>query len=72
MPIEEDRNGITKFVEEIVNPVEFTKLDYKDNSITLTAGRQSKAALIGRNRGREKELGDILRNTFGVVRFKIM
>ena len=72
MPEEKDRASISKFVEDVVAPVEFTKIDYKEGSVTLTAGRQSKAALIGRNRTREKELSDILKDLFGVEKFKIM
>ena len=72
MPEEKDRASISKFVEDVVAPVEFTKIDYKEGSVTLTAGRQSKAALIGRNRIREKELSDILKDLFGVEKFKIM
>ena len=69
---EENKDGISKFVSDIVDPVEFTKIDYREGSVILTAGRQSKAALIGRNRGREKELALILNHMFGVKKFKIM
>ena len=71
LPAEKDKAGISKFVEDVVDPVEFTKLDYRDGSVVVTAGRQSKAALIGRNRTREKELSEILKDMFGVERFKI-
>ena len=50
MPVREDFEGIGKFVEDVVSPVEFTKVDVKDTSVVITAGRQSKAALIGRKR----------------------
>ncbi|MCH7850204.1 MAG: KH domain-containing protein [Nanoarchaeota archaeon] len=72
MPEQEDRSGISKFVEDVVKPIEFTKLDYRDGSVVVTAGRQSKAALIGRNRIREKEIGYVLKNLFGIEKFKIM
>jgi len=71
MPSEQNNEKITKFVKDIVAPNEFAKLDIKDNSATLTAGRQSKAALIGRNRAREKELSSILKDHFSITNFKI-
>jgi len=59
MPALDSREEIGKFVVDVVDPVEFNKIEVKDNMITITAGRQSKAALIGRNRMREKELSEI-------------
>jgi len=72
MPAIDDNKGISKFVKDVVDPVEFNKIEVKDNSIIITAGRQSKAALIGRGRQREKELADVLKNFFGIVKFKIL
>ncbi len=60
-------NGIEdvqKFVEDIVDPVKFKSLDLKDDVLILSAGMQSKAALIGRNRRREEELRRILMDNF--------
>ncbi len=71
MPVGEDFEGIGKFIEEVVSPAEFMKVEVKDNSAVITAGRQNKALLIGRNRVREKELGDILKDAFGIGKFKI-
>jgi len=71
MPMEVNQESISKFVAEIVDPVEFNKLEMKEGFVTVSAGRQSKAALIGRNRVREKELSEILKNNFGVVKVKI-
>lgn len=71
MPAVEDRAGIAKFIEDVVSPVEFNKVDIKDGSVVITAGRQSKAALIGRNRIREKEMAEVLKNFFHIVKFKI-
>ena len=56
---------IKRFVEAIVSPVTFKDLEVKDNEIILTAGFQSKAALIGRNRRRLHELQKILKDYFG-------
>ena len=53
-----------KFIAAIVAPVTFKSLEIKDNMLILTAGSQSKAALIGRNRRREDELRQISKDTF--------
>lgn len=55
-----------RFVQDIVAPVRFVSAEIKDNAITITAGSQSKAALIGRNRRREAELKQILKDTFNL------
>ena len=71
MPAVDSNEGIGKFVEEVVAPVEFNKVEVNDNSVVVTAGRQSKAALIGRNRTREKELADVLKNFFHIAKLRI-
>src|SRR3989344_5506250 len=38
------------FFEAVVFPTEFKEIEYNDNEITITAGSQNKAALIGRNK----------------------
>ena len=55
-----------RFVREIVEPVRFKSLEIKDGIFVLTAGSQSKAALIGRNRRRAEELQLILEDSFGM------
>jgi N utilization substance protein A len=71
MPALDDNKGIGKFIEAVVAPIEFNKVEVNDNSVVITAGRQSKASLIGRNRIREKELGDVLKNFFHIGKLKI-
>lgn len=71
MPNKENKEEISKFVEEVVEPIEFNKIDVGENSIVITAGRQNKAALIGRNRTREKELFEILKNNLNILKLKI-
>ena len=69
-----EAEGITdvkRFIEDIVEPVEFKQVEIQNNVIVLTAGAQSKAALIGRNRRREAELKQILQDTFNLD-FKIV
>ena len=60
-------NGIEhakSFIKAIVNPVEFQDLEIGEDEIVLTAGRQSKAALLGRNKKRLEEMQDIVRDLF--------
>ena len=71
MPAVDDNDGVGKFVEETVAPIEFNKIEVKENSVVVTAGRQSKAALIGRGRQREKELADVLKNFFHISKLRI-
>jgi len=71
MPAIGNREGIAKFVEAVVSPIEFDKIEVKKNSVTISAGRQTKAALIGRGRQREKELSDVLKNFFHIGKFRI-
>ncbi|MCK5449594.1 KH domain-containing protein [Candidatus Pacearchaeota archaeon] len=63
---------IGKFIEAVVSPVEFNRVELKENTLVVNAGRQSKATLIGRGRQREKELSDVLRNFFGISKLRIV
>lgn len=72
MPGRDDYQGIEKFIKDVVEPVEFNKIEIKGDSVLITAGRQSKAALIGRNRAREKELSEILKNYFHLSQLRIL
>lgn len=53
------------FIKNIVSPVEFKDLEVKEYEIILTAGSQSKAALIGRNKRRLHEMQKIVHDFFG-------
>lgn len=53
------------FIENIVRPVTFNALDIQNNELVLTAGSQSKAALIGRNKRRLMEMQKIVHDFFG-------
>jgi transcription antitermination factor NusA-like protein len=59
------------FIQAVVAPVEFKDLEMKDNEIILTAGMQSKAALLGRNKRRLVEMQSIIKDFFD-VEFKII
>jgi NusA-like KH domain protein len=54
-----------RFISEIVAPVKFKSLAIQGNEIVINAGRQSKAALIGRNKTRLEELNNITKEYFG-------
>jgi len=52
------------FIQDIVSPVTFKELEITPTEIILTAGSQSKAALIGRNRRRALEMQKIVKDFF--------
>jgi NusA-like KH domain protein len=58
-------NNAKDFIKTIVSPIEFKDLEVKDDEIILTAGSQSKAALIGRNKRRLLEMQKIIKDYFG-------
>ena len=71
MPDIDDEDGIKKFVADVVAPIEIGGVELKGGSAVVNGGRQSKAALIGRNRQREKELGDVLKDFFNISKLRI-
>jgi NusA-like KH domain protein len=71
MPEKDDYKGIEKFILDIVSPIEVSNVSVDDNSATITANKMSKASLIGRDRAREKELLEILKNNFSILNLKI-
>ena len=62
---------IELFVKTIIDPVEYTSFELQNNEVTITAGREGKARLIGRGRVRQKELQDILDQYFGIKKLNI-
>jgi len=65
IPIPKGIGDAEYFIKAIVSPVTFKNLEVKNNEIILTAGNQSKAALIGRNKRRLLEMQKISKNYFG-------
>ena len=57
--------NVRHFIENIVRPVTFKDLEIRGREIILTAGSQSKASLIGRNKRRFFELQKIVKDYFG-------
>lgn len=54
------------FIEDVVKPVTFNKLEVNDKEIVIDAGgMQSKAMLLGRNKARLLELQNIVQGFFG-------
>ncbi len=66
------RRDIAAFVRVLVSPIEYQNIEVKEDEVLITAGRESKAMLIGRGRIREQELRDILEQYFGIKSLKII
>jgi len=66
-----DISDVEDFIKAIVAPVNFKSLEIVDRVIVLTAGSQSKAALLGRNKRRYEELKKIIHDVYG-FEFKIV
>ncbi len=67
----ETQNDIEKFFEAIVSPVVFKNFEIKDKEVIVSASKQSKAALFGRNKKRFHEMQEIMKNFFN-KEFKIV
>lgn len=57
--------GVGDFISRIVEPITFRSVEISGNEVIINAGRQSKAALIGRNKARLDELNNIIKEYFG-------
>jgi transcription antitermination factor NusA-like protein len=64
IPIPEGMDEVKIFIENIVSPQKFKELEIKEGKIILNAGRESKAALIGRNKRRLIEMQKIIKDFF--------
>jgi transcription antitermination factor NusA-like protein len=54
-----------RFLQEIVEPVQFRSIEVTDKELVIDAPGQSKALLIGRNKIRLLELAQIVNDSFG-------
>jgi len=61
----ENPRYINQFIRSIVDPLKFNSLEINGNEIIINAGKQSKAALIGRNKRRLLEMKKIVKDYFG-------
>lgn len=66
-------SGLENFVRMLVMPVRFKKLiAEEDGNVTIIAGQQAKASLIGRDKVRLEELENILKQYFNIKSLKIV
>ena len=61
----ENARETEKFVADIVSPFTFRNLEVTDKEIIIYANKDSKAALIGRNKIKLEELKKIIEEYFG-------
>jgi len=67
-----ENDGIERFIQIIVYPLRFKKLTIEDGSVTINAGQQSKASLIGRDHARLNELISIVKQYFNIKEIRIV
>lgn len=67
-----DSNDMERFVQAIVFPLKFKKLSVEGDLVTINAGQQSKASLIGRDHARLNELTSIVKMYFDIREIKIV
>lgn len=65
LPIPEGIEHAKKFIELLVSPVQFKEIEITPEDIIISAGMQSKAALIGRDKRRLAEMQKIIKGFFG-------
>jgi len=64
VPLPNGIQHLKQFIQAIVNPVTFKDIEINEYEIILTAGNQSKAALLGRNKRRLIEMQKIIKDFF--------
>jgi transcription antitermination factor NusA-like protein len=65
------KEDVEGFVSIITKPVKFNGIELKGDEAIITAGIESKAALIGRGKIRLNEMENILEQYFGVRKVRI-
>lgn len=65
------KEDIENFVTIIIKPIQFKAIEIKDNEAIISANRQNKAALIGRDKVRLKQMENILEQYFGIKNVRI-
>jgi NusA-like KH domain protein len=68
IPVSSD---VEEFIQAVVYPVNFKKIVNANDELTIFAGSQSKALLIGRGNSRLNELKEILKTHFNIKKLKI-
>jgi len=65
------REDIENFVSVITKPVRFKGIEIINDEAIITAGSQSKASLIGREKVRLNEMENVLEQYFGIKKVRI-
>lgn len=65
------REDMESFISIITRPIKFKGIDINGEEVVISAGMQSKAALIGRGKVRLEEMENILGQYFGVKKVRI-
>lgn len=71
IPTPKGIEDMEKFVLDIVYPIKFKTIEIKEDNVVISAGLQSRAALIGRNKTRLLEMKNILNEYFGIKDLRI-
>jgi len=53
------------FLKNIISPIQFKELEVNEDEIVITAGKQNKASLIGRDKKRLHDMQKIVKSFFG-------
>jgi len=65
------KEDIERFVLAIIHPVKCKSIRIDGDKVTISAGMQSKAAIIGRNKTRLNEMKNILDEYFGIKEVRV-
>ena len=65
-------SSLEPFVKSVIYPIRIKRLSFEDGKVTIFAGPNSKASLIGRDKVRMEELGRILKQYFNIRELKIL
>lgn len=65
------KEDIERFISAIVYPVKFKNIEVRDDAVVISAGMQSRAALIGRNKSRLNDMKKILEQYFGIKEVRV-
>jgi transcription antitermination factor NusA-like protein len=64
--IPQGKEDIENFVSTLTRPIKFRAIEIKGDEVIISAGMQSKASLIGKNKSRLNEMENILEQYFGI------
>jgi len=69
--IPQGKEDMESFISVITKPVRFKGIEINGDEVSISAGMQSKAALIGRGKCRLDEMENILGQYFGIRKVRI-